>query len=397
MARNSKLWRLLTLVVLATTTAAMIAANRSPGVETAPLADTDNTGGPVVSSSLPIETRQIQPQESYRVQRVFSGRLQARRESQLGFYAAGRLEQVLVIEGEQVRKGTLLATLDTDLLTARRAELVAAQAEAEANLALASATLKRLRGVLQSGGVSRQGLDEAREGRRAAAAALDLARQRIATIDVEREKNHLLAPFDGTVIDRMVDEGRVLATGEPVLRLQESTTPEARIGVAGDAVNLLQAGGIYSLEHGQSKLTARLRAVLPLRSPRTRTVDTLFDLVAADPAGPALRPGDTVNLRLSLNIDEPGYWLPLAALTEGERGLWSVYIVEPAKDSPPAVGAAHRVSQRTVDIIHQDADRVFVRGALQPGTPIITTGLQRVVPGQWVTTTDALFAAGTRR
>lgn len=397
MARKFKVWPLLTLVALAAVAVATVATNRGSDGKSSSLADAIGSGDPVVPSALPVETRLIEHQDSYQVQRVFSGRLQARRESQLGFDAGGRLAQVRVFEGERVRKGSLLATLDTDRLTSKRAELVAAQAEAEANLALASATLKRLRGVLQSGGVSRQGLDEAREGRRAAVAALDLARQRIATIDIELEKSRLIAPFDGTVVERLADEGRVLSTGEPVLRLQESTTPEIRIGVAGDAVELLQPGTVYGLDHGQSRLLARLRVVLPLRSARTRTIDALFDPVEQGPAGTALRPGDIVNLRLSLRVDEPGYWLPLTALTEGERGLWSVYIAEPAADSPSGLGATHKVSQRTVDLLHQEANRVFVRGALNPGTPVITTGLQRIVPGQWVTTADPLIATGIQQ
>ena len=396
MARKSRTWPLLTLVALAAaSTVAMIFINGGPLGDTTSLAG--SSGSPAGSSVLPVETRPIEHQESYQVHRVFSGRLQARRESQLGFDAGGRLAEVQVVEGATVRKGSLLATLDTDRLAAQRAELVAAHAEAEANLALASATLKRLRGVLKSGGVSRQGLDEAREGRRAAVAALDLARQRIATIDIALEKSRLFAPFDGTVVERLADEGRVLATGEPVLRLQESTTPEIRIGVAGDAVELLQPGTVYELDHGQSKLLARLRVVLPLRSARTRTVDALFDPVNQGSADTALLPGDIVNLRLSFTVDEPGYWLPLAALTEGERGLWSVYVVEPASDSPVGFNATHQVGQRTVALLHQEADRVFVRGALSSGTPVITTGLQRVVPGQWVTTADSLIAAGDRR
>ncbi len=397
MASKSKVWPLMTLAALAASTAAIIDVRWGPDGDPASPADAYNNSDPIGSSALPVQTRLIDRQPSYQVQRLFAGRLQARRESQLGFDARGRLAEVQVVEGAQVRKGSLLATLDTDRLAARRAELVAAQAEAEANLALASATLKRLRGVLESGGVSRQGLDEAREGRRAAVAALDLARQRIATIDIELEKSRLIAPFDGTVIERMADEGRVLTTGEPVLRLQESTTPEIRIGVAGDAVELLQPGSVYELDHGQSKLSARLRVVLPLRSARTRTVDALFDPTEQDYAGTALRPGDIVNLRLTLHVDEPGYWLPLAALTEGERGLWRVYVVEPAGDSPPGLGATHQVGQRTVELLHQEADRVFVRGGLNSGTPIITTGLQRIVPGQWVTTADTRIATGIQQ
>lgn len=366
-----------------------VAANRTAALES------DSNVGPILSPALPVLTRKVERQAGYRIHRVFTGRLQARRESPLGFDAAGRLDAVHVREGEEVSEGDILAALDTDRLSARRAELVSALAEAEANLALASATLHRLRGVLESGGVSRQGLDEAREARRAAVAARDLARQRIATVDVELAKSRLVAPFDGTVVERLADEGRVLATGDPVVRLQESAAPEIRIGVAGDAVDSLRPGEIYAIEHGRASLPARLRAVLPQRSARARTVDTLFDLVEANGSGPGLRPGDTVNLRVPVRVAEPGYWLPLNALTGGERGLWNLYVAEPAENTPIGLDATHRVTRRTVDLLHHEADRVFVRGMLDPGIPVITTGLHRVVPGQWVSIAEPRVGANT--
>lgn len=342
-------------------------------------------------TALPVETLRIRLQDSYQARTLFTGRVQARRESALGFETAGRLAEVRVREGDRVETGDLLATLDTERLLARRAEQVAALAEAEARLALASATLERLRGVVESGGVSRQGLDEAREGRRTASAAVELARQRVAGIDVELAKSRLLAPFDGTLVERMADEGRVMATGEPVLRLLEAAPPEIRVGVAGDAVDRLEPGAVYALEHAGSTLAARLRTVLPLRSLRTRTVDALFDPVDADVE---LRPGDLVGLPLSVAVAAPGFWLPLSALAEGERGLWSLYVAVPDDAVPAGLVASHRISRHGVELVHQESGRVFVRGLVQPGAEVVASGLHRVVPGQWVLVSAAAGRPG---
>ncbi len=338
------------------------------------------------STALPVEMIRIRLQDGYSARTVFTGRVEARRDSPLGFETGGRLAEVRVREGDRVSAGDLLATLDTDRLLARRAEQAAALAEAEASLALASATRERLRGVVESGGVSRQGLDEAREGRRSAAATVELARQRLAGIDVDLDKTRLRSPFAGTVVERMADEGRVVAGGEPVLRVQEATAPEIRVAVAGDAIDRLEPGSVHALEHAGSTLQARLRAVLPLRSARTRTVDALFDPVA--PA-PGLRPGDLVRLPLSLDIAQPGFWLPTSALAEGDRGLWSLYLAEADDSAPAGLAASHRISRRGVELVHQESGRVFVRGRLRDGEKVVSSGLHRVVPGQWVRVTAA--------
>ena len=334
---------------------------------------------------LPVEVTRIQPESGYTMERIFTGRVQAKRDSVLGFELAGRLADVKVDEGNRVTTGMLLAELDIDRLQSRRDELLAALAEAEANLALANATLKRMRGIVDQGGVSRQGLDEANEGQRAANAALQLAKQRIASIDVELDKSRLYAPFDGTVVARLADEGRVLDTGEPIVRIQEGTAPEIRVGVAGSAVHQLTPGKVYRLTWQGRDLQARLRAVLPLREATARTIDALFDPLESNPA---LLPGDIVSLALPSHIDQPGFWLPLTALTEGQRGLWSILIAEPNDQAPELLAASHRIDRRTVDVVHQTADRVFVRGALGDNDLIVTTGLQRIVPNQWVRIKD---------
>ncbi|MGR8921611.1 MAG: efflux RND transporter periplasmic adaptor subunit [Gammaproteobacteria bacterium] len=355
-----------------------------------------DTSNPVARppAALPVETRSVVIQDSFTMQRTFSGWVQARRESVLGFESGGRLSRVLVDEGEIVGEGELLAELDTQRLRAKRAELVAARAEAEANLALANVTLKRLRGVVDKGGVSRQGLDEAREAQRAARAALALAEKRIATMDIELEKTRLHAPFAAIVVSRAADEGRVLDAGHPVLTLQESSTPEVRVGVAGGALSQLEPGRIYPLAWGDGTLHARLRALLPLRAATARTVDALFDPVDAPDQ---LLPGDLVTLMLDSRIEQRGSWLPLTALAEGERGLWSVYVVDALPDIDVELGATHRIQRRTVDVIHQGADRVFVRSALSEHQHVVVAGLQRVVPGQLVRLAeDAITLAEVR-
>jgi multidrug efflux pump subunit AcrA (membrane-fusion protein) len=419
------------------------------------LAETDASArDPAASTAVLVSVTETEPQASYPLEQLFVGRVEARRSAELGFERAGRLIEVKVREGDQVVAGALLARLDPSLLQARRTELLADLASAEADLALAEVTANRYRDSVKDGAVTRQDLDEASEGASAARARLQLAEARIASIDLDLSKTELRAPFAGTLIRRTADEGTVLSAAQPLVTLQETATPEIRIGVAGPLLDALHPGRGYQLQIGGVTIPAQLRAVIPLRTGVSRTVDALFDPLvdpvvdppadpptelteqptvtstpypalnwakdqasddvhltdptghqAAQPAGEAagqsvhaavLRPGNLAELRLSKEVAAEGFWLPLTALSEGMRGLWQALVVEPEPDtaaddevgqveaSAQASSRRGRLVSRSIQVLHTDRERVFVRGALQPGDLVVTAGLHRLVPGQWV-------------
>lgn len=338
--------------------------------------------GVAASPALAVSTLTTERVSGYALRRVLAGRVEPRRSSAVGFERAGRLEAVPLEEGDRVSAGQVVARLDSALLAARRKELQAALAEAEAKLALARSTLRRYRGSVDRGAVTRQALDEARAGERAAEASLELAQARLGAVDIELAKSALRAPFDAVVTRREADEGQVLAAGSPVLELQERAVPEVRVGVAGRLADGLQPGAIYQLHWRGCSIEARLRSVLPLRAAATRTVDALL---APLDAPPHLRAGDLVELELTQWVAEPGFWLPMTALAEGTRGLWQAYVTEPLTETaPPGLVVDHRIVPRPIEVLYLDGDRVYARGPLQNGEHVVRAGTQRVVPGQLV-------------
>ena len=82
-----------------------------------------------------------------------------------------------------------------------------------------------------------------------------------------------------------------------------------------------------------------------------------------------------VTLSVETPIQERGSWLPLAALKEGRKGLWSVLIVA-SRDGQTTVQA------ETVEVLHMDGEQAFVRGTLPADAKVVSTGGHRVVSGQ---------------
>lgn len=354
--------------------AALALAGCSQGDDAAPAA------GP---AAIPVAVLEAQFVESYAQTQSLTGRVEATRTSATGFELAGHLETVLVDEGQQVAAGAELARLDTDRLRARRSEATAMVDQASVQLELASSTLKRMQEALAFQGVSQQEVDEARNQADSARAALAANRSRLESIDVDLDKSILFAPFDAQITQRHVDEGQVLQPGQTVLTLQEQGALTVRIGVAGSALSSLSEGSSHDLKIGDQTVTATVRQQLPQRNDVSRTVDVLLDLPESQSL---IRSGDLARLTLRQFINERGLWLPVDALAEGQRGLWTVYVAVPATSN--AVGATHKVEPRPVELIYQDTDRAFVRGALSEGDNVIRAGLQRVVPGQFVRLAD---------
>lgn len=334
--------------------------------------------------ALTVATEPAQSQQAYQSRRVFVGRIEALRQSDLGFELGGRLEQVIVDDGDRVDAGAVLAVLDTARLEARRAELMAALQQVRADLGLARATLARTEEAAGFNGVSGQELDEARERFNALQAAERLAKSRVATVQVDIDKSTLQAPYAAVVIRRFADEGQVLGAGQPVLGLQEDGPLEIRVGVTGRGLDGLRRGQRREIEVDDRLLMTEVRAILPVRGAGTRTVDVVLGL---DDDDSGLRPGDLVNLALPVEVKQPGFWLPISALTEGVRGLWAVYIAEPLDPGSQAESESagtHRLARRTVDVLHEESDRVFVQGLLRDGDQVVVDGTQRIVPGMVV-------------
>lgn len=321
---------------------------------------------------------------TYSIDRTYVGQVEAKRRSQVGFDLPGTLVRALVDEGDRVASGQTLARLDTYRLVARRRELDAALIQAETSRDLALSTLERIRRAAERNAVSAQDVDEAQQRSASADAALERIKAQTELLDVDLTKSTLRSPYPAIVSARLLDEGQVLASGTPVFELVESASPRVRIGVGPDVARGLQSAEDQTLQIGDQTYEGRLLQVLPEQDARTRTVDLLFEL---DTSLGDLKVGEAATLRSAREVTADGYWLPISALTESLRGLWSCYVAAPL-DEPGE--ASHVLEKRQLEALEIDSEprsgepRAFVRGALEDGELVVTGGLQRLTNGQRV-------------
>ncbi|WP_138468936.1 efflux RND transporter periplasmic adaptor subunit [Poseidonocella sp. HB161398] len=323
-------------------------------------------------ATLPVRTVAVALQQSYEVPQDFIGRVEPRQDSVLGFEIGGTVVELLADEGDEVAEGQVLAQLDTRAIAAQIAEAKAARDALAAQLELARLTYERQKALADRSFASQQNADEARLAVTELEARIAQTEASVELAEVQRDKSTLRAPFAGRVALRHVDEGSQVAATAPVLELQEDGRPRVRVGLLPALAAALSPGDSFDVTiEGRP-----LRAVFASRragiDPVTRTLPVLFDL--EDAAG-TLPYGAVVRLTVMRDVAETGAWLPLSALSEGPRGLWTLLVVDDTD------GTA-RLSREAVEVIHADGARAFVRGALEDGMLVVADGTHRVAPGQ---------------
>ncbi len=327
---------------------------------------------------LPVESLRVSLSEGYEVRQRYAGRVVSRRSSDLGFERGGRIEAVLVDEGDRVDAGAVLVRLDVRELRARRRELEAQVRETEARLELAGRTSKRRAQLLENDSISPQRRDEAFFDAQALEARLAAARAAIESVDVDLELSTLVAPYPGSVTARLADEGSIVSPGQTILRLIEDGALEVRVGLPPATARELDPQGELEVEVAGRVHAARLHAMLDTVEPDTRTVTAIFHFVTP-PEG--VRNGSLARVVVEHRVSERGFWLPISALTESRRGLWSTFALVSEGGGDPA---SVRVERRELQVLHTESERAFVRGTLRDGDVIVATGLHRLVPGQRV-------------
>jgi len=307
------------------------------------------------------------------------GLVEPRRQTALAFETGGTVVDVLVEEGDKVREGQVVAQLDTRTLEAERRAHIAARAALSSDLERAQLALERQQALEARNFTAEQSFDDARLLVARSEALIIQSDAAIAAIDVSLDKATLRAPFNAEVGSQTIDEGSTVSAGTPVAVLLEDSKPMVRLGVPANQNEAFVEGSSHTIDIDKIAYSATVASTRSDLSARTRTLDVLLRLdVSGTKPAPAF--GQTAELVLQQYYQQPGYSIPLSALSEGEEGLWSVFVKQP--DEPGSDTGT--VVREHVDILHTDGVTAFVQGPLSGNAQIINNGPHRIVVGQRV-------------
>jgi RND family efflux transporter MFP subunit len=327
----------------------------------APLAGCGNNASQTKAAAqvaLPVEIFTV-GQQSLEREINAVGTVRYRRETPLGFTTAGKVAVVRFEEGDIVKRGALLAALDT---TNVGADMSVATAERDR----ARAEFERVRALYADGWITKARFE-------AAEATLTGAEARVRQAGFARSTAQLYAPSSGVVLMRNVQAGQVIAAGTPALMLGEADDGFVfRVPIVDRDASKLRVGmaaNILIESAGEAPLTATVSEIDGRANAGTGAFSVQFRL----PNLPTLRSGQIGTATMKLPASEAGEQLqiPASALFGVRTGEGLVYVV----------GAKNRVEIRNV-VIERVADTfVNVSGGISPGDKIVTSGLEKLRPG----------------
>ncbi|RMD45561.1 MAG: efflux RND transporter periplasmic adaptor subunit [Aquificota bacterium] len=196
---------------------------------------------PKVVSGLKIET--VNKQKVYEKYKI-DGYTTSKNTAQVSTKLMGKILKINVKEGDYVKKGQLLATVDTSEIKAQKQELLAALKEisagrkealagekaAQAQYDFMKITYKRIKNLYQENAVPKQKVDEIEMKLKGAEAQLDQVKAKLKQLEAKEKQlqaklkqiqimenyGYIKAPFDGYVIKKLIDVGSMAAPGMPI-------------------------------------------------------------------------------------------------------------------------------------------------------------------------------------
>jgi len=329
----------------------------------------------------------------------------------------GWVEKINVREGDRVKAGEVLVTLDSreaqatvaqakaslEAAAARLKQVKATSEEAvqsqiqqtKANLELAESDLKRAQDLHQKNFIARQQLDEARTKYNVAKANYDLAQNSIrqktweneialaeaqvqlakATLDLNQAQLAnliILSPMNGGVTKRYVDPGTMVKDTTPILNLMDLSEMKLVVNVIEREFILLQKGQTVAVTvtaFPNRTFPGRISVITPALELQSRTAEIQISI--PNP-GYVLNPGMFGRAEILLRSDPHATLVPIQALVS-QGGKDVVYVVKDGKAFARTVQKG-LIKDTFVEILQgvKAGEKVVIAGqdALKDGSPV---------------------------
>jgi RND family efflux transporter MFP subunit len=252
------------------------------------------------------------------------GTIDARYDTPIGVEGdGGRVSAILVEAGDHVRRGQLLARIDTAVLEPQVANLEASLELARAESELAAAEYRRAQAVGAAGALSAEETEKRRSSSLTGAAKVKVAAAQLAEARAKLARAQIRAPADGTLLTRTVEVGQTVAPGATLFRLAEGNEVELRGEVAEQDLPLLKVGQEVNVRlTGTSKIyPGHVRLLGAVIDPQSRLGGVRVSL----PADPNLRPGAFARAEVTVSNAERVV-LPQTAVLTDDNGSYVLVV-----------------------------------------------------------------------
>jgi membrane fusion protein (multidrug efflux system) len=279
-------------------------------------------------------------------------------------------------DGDRVRKGQLLYSIDAQLYTANYEQAVANLNAQQANLGKAEKDAARYRELEKNDAVAKQLVDNAEAALEVAKRQVEAAQAGIAATQTSVRYTKIYAPFDGLIGISQVKIGSPVTAGQTVLNTV-STDKEMAIDFNLSQSEIYQFSNLLNKKGQDSTFTiAFANEVYPVPGRLAlldRAVDPQTGTIKARLIFPnqkdVLRAGMTTTVRVKSDASN-AVIIPYKAVVE-QLGEYFVYVP----------GDSNKVSQRKIELGNVIGSEVIIKEGLEEGDSVVTQGIQNLREG----------------
>lgn len=282
-----------------------------------------------------------------------SGMITTENEVRLSFKIGGVIQQVYVEEGQRVRQGQLLASLNTT-------EIDAQVRQVQLSLEKAQRDNQRATNLYRDSVATLEQMQNSRTG-------VDIARQNLQQARFNQQFARIYAPQSGFVVRKLLNAGEVAAPGSPVLLMNELSGNSRwilRAGVSDREWSVISTGN--TAEVTMDAFPGRtFRGVVSSKSLAADPASGSFRVeIQVDPAGLQPAAGMFGKAAVSSSVTRKGYSIPYEALLEADGSNGYVFVSDDRRT----------VRRVKVSIASMDGQRVFISEGLEGHAFVVTSG-----------------------
>jgi multidrug efflux system membrane fusion protein len=333
---------------------------------------------------VPVQTAVAQQQDVPRLVEAV-GAVQALRTVAVKSQVDGMIAQIHFREGDEVKAGDLLVSLDRrpfeNSLRIARADLANARAEA----AKADADLERYKHLDQQDAISKEQFAQLETKDVTSHALVQAKEAAVANAELQLSYTEIRAPIAGRTGQLILHEGALvkandvnqsivtlnqLAPISAAFAVPESSLGEIRAALASGAAAVTVTDSNAGVVRTDGKLTFVDNSVDP-------TTGTITLKATFENADHALWPGQFVQVQTRLGLDRGAVVVPSSAVQTGQNGA-QVFVVKPDRS----------VDIRPVKVLRSTGDASLIAEGVRAGETVVTDGQLRLVPGAKVESTS---------
>lgn len=297
----------------------------------------------------------------------------------------GQLDRVWFKEGDEVKSGQRLFTIDPRPYEAALAQAKANLARDEANLKNAEAEQTRYADLVKKDYVTHEDFDRINAAAESARAVAAADRAAVQNADLELSYCDIRSPINGRTGQLVVHQGNLVKANDttPLVVINQVEPVNVQFAIPERQLADLRARGFENVPVSATPQGAGAHSENGKLAFVDNTVDATTGTINLKASFPntdrALWPGQYVNVAVVLSTLSGATVIPAQAVQNGQRGQY-VYVVKSDKS----------VDMRAVSVGQQMDQSVVVNKGVEPGESVVTDGQLRLTPKSHVEIKGAL-------